>query len=246
MLGLGNSLVTESSVSESDWTILEDPYLWAYYKYASGLGFDGGSAIAGYAIDEWEDQSDNSYNMIQDTTGEEPVYFPMTHASLEFTPGNASTLALASGHITLDGNFIIGFKIKPDISNTVVLGSNTIGDEIFKLLNDTTVRIKNDSASADFVLGSESTTDSSYYVISRDSSNVVTVYKDGTGDDFNDSTQTITGTFDVNCIGRKSGGSPNYYDGLILEMVIFKDNTDGVASNIIDGLHSRFEALPTL
>ena len=227
------------------WSIADESTLEAYWKYVSGTLTDGGSAISGYLIDVWEDQTSNSYDMIQDTTGEEPVYFPLTHGGLEFTPGNASTLALASGHITLPGNFIVGFKIKPDISNTVVLGSNSIDSEIFKLLNDTTIRIKNDSDSADFVLGSESTTDSSYYVVSRDSSNVVTVYKDGTGDDFNDSTQTITGTFDINCMGRKSGGTPNYYDGLILEVVIFKGNADGAASTIIDGLHNRFTLIPT-
>ena len=241
MLGLGNSL---TSGYVSGWSITGEDSLEAYWQYAAYLGFDGGSPVAGYSIDEWEDQSGNSYDMIQDTDAEQPVYFPVTHGGLEFTPGNASTLALASGHITLDGNFIIGFKIKPDISNTVVLGSNSIDSEIFKLLNDTTIRIKNDSDSADFVLGSESTTDSSYYVVSRDSSNVVTVYKDGTGDDFNDSTQTITGTFDINCMGRKAG-TANYYDGLILEVVIFKGNADGAASTIIDGLHNRFTLIPT-
>ena len=241
MLGLGNSL---TSGYVSSWSATDEDSLEAWWQYASYLGFDGGSVGAGYSIDEWQDQSGNSYDMIQDTDAEQPVYFPLTHAGLEFTSGNASTLALASGHITLDGNFIIGLKIKPDVSGVTVFGSNSISNEIFKLFNDTTIRLKNDSASADFVLGSESTTDSSYYVMSRDSSNVVTVYKDGTGADFVDNTQTITGTFDINCMGRKAG-TANYYDGLILEMVIFKGNTDAATSDIIDGLHNRFTIIPT-
>jgi hypothetical protein len=242
MLGLGSSLVTSGKVES--WVLDDEPSLEAYWKYATGTQTDGGSAVAGYSIDVWDDQTSNGYDMIQDTTGEEPVYFPLTHAGLEFTPGNASTLALASGHITLGGNFIIGLKIKPDISGVTVFGSNSITNEIFKLFNDTTIRFKNDSASADFVLGSESTTDSSYYVMSRDSSNVVTIYKDGTGADFTDNTQTITGTFDINCMGRKAG-TANYYDGLILEMVIFKGNTDAAAGDIIDGLHNRLATIPT-
>jgi hypothetical protein len=137
----------------------------------------------------------------------------------------------------------MGLKFNATLSGSVVVGSNQVNNEMLKLQTTTTLRLKNDSGTKDFVLSSGSTTDDSYWVISRDGSDDVTVYKDGSTSAFSTSMpQSRSGTFDIDAIGVRNsgssgGGGTNNFDGTVTEIMIFKGTTSAaLIANVNDRL----------
>ena len=180
--------------------------------------------------------------MVQADTGEQPAYNSDSGA-LTFDPSSdTQNLAFAGGaspsNITLDAAFVIGIKMNPAAVSTVVLGSNALANEMFKLQTGSIMRLKNDSAgNKDFTLDSGDTKDDAYWVIVRDGSNNTTIYKDGVANP--SSSVSVTGTFDINAIGvRRTDLNP--FDGTVKEVVIFKGDS---STSLIRDLNDRLSKL---
>jgi len=208
MLGLGVSLAREDYAG--GWLPSDEASLEAWYKYQSGITLNGSDVSA------WADSSSNSFDMVQATASKQPG---LSSGNIIFDASQTHELQ-ATDEIVLDGAFVIGFSVNPDIHNVSVLASQVTGNEMVKLLNATTVRLKNDSSgNKDFTLSSGDVKDKAYWVIARDGSNNTLVYKDGTAIAIS---QSVTGTFDIDSLGARQGGTPNYFDGVFREVVIFK------------------------
>lgn len=229
MLGLGSSLTTAAALS-SEWLPSDEGSLEAWYKFNTGITLNGSNVLY------WDDSSSNSFNMRQTDAGEQPAF---SAGVLTFDPSSDTQNLQSSSHIELDGAFVMGFKINPSASNIVVLGSNTLTNEMFKLLDNTSsekIRVKNDAGVVDFTLSSGSVVDDAYWVISRDGSDNITVFKDGSAVA---AAQSRSGTFDINAIGvRRTDTNP--FDGTMKEVVIFKGTT---STALINNVNSRLSGL---
>jgi hypothetical protein len=235
MLGLGNSL---TSGYTGGWSPSDESSLEAWYQNKVGITLESGTEN----VSQWADQSGNGHHMVQTDTGEQPAY-NVLNGALTFDPtSDTQNLAFAGGaspsNITLDAAFVIGIKMDPAAISTVVLGSNTLTNEMFKLQSSTVIRLKNDaSGNKDFTLDSGDTKDDSYWVIARDGSNNVGLYKDGARNP--SGTISISGTFDINAIGvRRTDLNP--FNGTVKEVVIFKGVYD---TDLIDNVNDRLSGL---
>ena len=105
---------------------------------------------------------------------------------------------------------------------------------MIKLQTATAVRVKNDSTTTDYALETgHDTKDDAYWVISRDSSDNMSVHKDGV---LQEAAKSNSGTFDINCLGvRRTDLNP--YNGTMKEVVVFK----GVADAKIEALRLNLE-----
>ena len=188
------------------------------YKYQTGITLNGSDVSA------WADSSENSFNMVQATASEQPAY---NSGAIEFTPADTHNLGSASD-ITLSGAFTIGVKLEPDASNVTVLGSNTTVNEFFKISTSTSLRFKTDGSQIDITLDSGSFVADNYLVITRNASNLITLYKNGVAQA---DTETLAGTADINAIGvRRTDLNP--YDGTISEIQIFDTESAALTANV--------------
>jgi hypothetical protein len=228
MLGLGNSI--GGYVSSGSWLPSDEGSLEAWYRFNTGITLNGSN------VSDWADSSSNTFAMRQADTGEQPAF---SAGVLTFDPSSDTQNLQSSGTIELDGAFVIGFKINPAASNVVVLGSNSVNNEMFKLLDNSSsekIRVKNDSGVVDFVLSSGTVLDDAYWVISRDGSDNITVFKDGSAVA---AAQSRSGTFDINAIGVRATDT-NPYNGTVKEVVIFKGAT---STALINNVNSRLSGL---
>jgi len=232
MLGLGNSL---TSGYTDGWSPSDESSLEAWYRNKVGITLESGTEN----VSQWADQSGNGYDMVQADKGEQPAY-NVLNGALTFDPtSDTQNLALAGGaspsNMTLDAAFVVGIKMDPAAISTVILGSNSLANEMFKLQSSTVIRLKNDeSGNQDFTLDSGDTKDDAYWVVARDGSNNTTIYKDGVANP--SESISITGTFDIDAIGvRRTDLNP--FNGTVKEVVIFKGvyDTDLIA-NVNDRL----------
>jgi len=239
MLGLGTGFYgVGGDTYNSGWLPSDETSLEAWYRNKVGITLESGTEN----VSQWADQSGNNHHMVQTDTGEQPAY-NATNGALTFDPSSdTQNLAFAGGasptHITLDAAFVIGIKMDPAAINVVVIGSNALTNELFKIQASDKVRLRNDgSGNKDFTLDSGDTKDDSYWVIARDSENDVGLYKDGVQNP--SGAIEIAGTFDINAIGvRRTDQNP--FNGIIKEVVIFK----GVYStDLIDNLNDRLSKL---
>jgi hypothetical protein len=224
VLGLGNSIYHDQH--PGGWLPSDESSLEAWYRFGYGVTLNGSN------VSEWADSSSNSYNMRQTDAGEQPAY---STGVLTFDPSSdTQNLQLAGSSMELDGAFVLGFRIDPAAHSVVVLGSNVASNEMIKLQTATQLRVKNDSTTVNFALESgHDTKDDSYWVISRDGSDNLSVYKDNV---LQEATKTCVGTFDIDCLGaRRTDLNP--FNGTMKEVVIFKGTTShALINNLTDRL----------
>ena len=218
MLALKQALSLNTIKNLGSWQPSDETGLEAWYKYQTGITLNGSDVSA------WADSSENSFNMVQATASEQPAY---NSGAIEFTPADTHNLGSASD-ITLSGAFTIGVKLEPDASNVTVLGSNTTVNEFFKISTSTSLRFKTDGSQIDITLESGSFVADNYLVITRNASNLITLYKNGVAQA---DTETLAGTADINAIGvRRTDLNP--YDGTISEIQIFDTESAALTANV--------------
>ena len=218
MLALKQALSLVSTNTLGGWQPSDETGLEAWYKYQSGITLNGSDVSA------WADSSSNSFDMVQATATEQPAY---NSGAIEFTPADTHNLGSASD-ITLSGAFTIGIKLEPDASNVTVLGSNDTPNEFFKISTSTTLRFKTDGSQIEITLDSGSFVADLYLVITRNASNLITLYKNGVAQA---DTETLAGTADINAIGvRRTDLNP--YDGTISEIQIFDTESTALTANV--------------
>jgi len=247
-LGVGFYGVGGDMDVKGSWLPSDEASLEAWYKVGTGI------TDAKPGVTAWANQSSvgSDYDMLQSNVNRRPtvtgsglgvITFSNTSSSPNLPDQLEIDVAGGADHIELDGAFVMGLKFNATLSGSVVVGSNRLGDEMLKLQTTTKLRLKNDSGTKDFELSSGSTTDDSYWVISRDGSDDVTVYKDGSTSVFSTSMpQSRSGTFDIDAIGVRHSGSPggggtNNFDGTVTEIMIFKGTTSAaLIANVNDRL----------
>ena len=215
ILRLGQSLV--SMPRGGGWSPDDETSLVAWYKNAAGIVLNGSD------VSRWNDSSSNSNDMLQATASEQPAY---SNGVLTFD-SSASQNLQTSSQITLDGKFTIGFRANPSADNVVIIGDNTTSNEFIKYSTSTRIIIKIGGTSKNLNLGEGSFGDD-YIVISRDASNVITLYHNGTAQE---SPQTLAGDCLIDAIGVRAT-DVNPYDGTVEEIQIFSDANATLIANV--------------
>ena len=219
MLGLKQalSLVSTQSLGGS-WQPSDETGLEAWYKFNTGITLNGSDVSA------WADSSSNSFNMVQATASEQPSY---NSGAIDFDASATQNLGSTSD-IVLSGAFTIGIKLHPDVNNVVVIADNKQPNEFFKIMNSTDIRFKTDNNEVDLSIDSGSLTSEMYLVITRNSANLIRLYKNGVAQT---DTETLAGTAEINAIGvRRTDNNP--YDGTISEIQIFETESTALTANV--------------
>jgi hypothetical protein len=216
-LKLGLSLNTIRPYGE--WTPQGDANLVAWYANKRSIVSPSGK------VTDWGDSSGNGHTMRNITITEQPTYNAST-GTLSFDPTKTQNLQSAS-QISLSGEFTIGIKLNPDAVNITVLADNTTSGEFIKIQTSNKLRIKIDNTQADISLNSGSFGDD-YLVITRNSSNVITLYQNGTAQT---DTETLSGTADIDNIGVRNTDQ-NPYDGDIKEIQIYDKEDSVLTTNV--------------
>jgi hypothetical protein len=220
-LKLGLSLNTTHPYGE--WTPAGDANLVAWYANKRGITLNGSD------VSTWADSSANSHDMVQATATEQPAYNASTGA-LSFVASDVNNLQTSS-QISISGEFTIGIKLNPDAVNVSVLADNTTSGEFIKIQTSNKLRVKIDNTQVDISLNSGSFGDD-YLVITRNSSNLITLYRNGTAQT---DTETLSGTADIDAIGVRNTDQ-NPYDGDIKEIQIYNTENATLTANINDYL----------
>lgn len=217
MLKLGLDLSLSSIKNMGGWSPDDETSLVAWYKNAAGIVLNGSN------VSRWNDSSSNNHDMVQATASEQPAY---SNGVLTFDSGALQNLQTSS-QITLDGKFTIGFRANPSETNVVIIGDNTTSNEFIKYSTTTRIIIKIGGTSKNLNLGEGSFGDD-YIVISRDASNVITLYHNGTAQE---SPQTLAGDCLIDAIGVRAT-DVNPYDGTVEEIQIFSDTNATLIANV--------------
>ena len=218
MLALKQALSLVSTKMLGGWQPSNEKGLEAWYKYQTGIGLSGSD------VRSWADSSSNSFDMLQGTASEMPAY---NAGAIDFDASATQNLQSAS-EIDLSGAFTIGIKLGADESNVTVLGSNTTSNEFFKINSTTSLRFKTDGSLVDIALDSGTFITDLYLVITRNASNLITLYKNGVAQA---DTETLAGTANIDSIGvRKTDLNP--YDGTISEIQIYDTESTALTANV--------------
>ena len=215
------SLVTIKKVGGS-WQPSNEKALKAWYKNQTGITLNGSDVSA------WADSSSNSFDMLQATASEQPAY---NSGDIDFDASATQSLQSASD-INLSGAFTVGIKLEPDVSNVAVIGSNTTTNEFFKITSTTNIRFKTDGSQVDIGIDSGTLVAALDLVITRNASNLITLYIDGVAQA---DTETLAGTADINAIGVRATDA-NPYDGTISEIQVFTTESTALTANVNDYL----------
>ena len=218
MLALKLGLSLNNTKSLGGWQPSDETGLEAWYKNQAGITLNGSDVSA------WADSSTNSFDMVQATVSEQPAY---NSGDIDFTPANTTNLQSASD-ITLSGVFTVGIKLEPDVFNVAVMGSNTSTNEFFKITSTTNLRFKTDGSQVDMTIDSGTLITALNLVITRNSSDLITLYLDGVAQA---DTETLAGTADINAIGVRATDA-NPYDGTISEIQIYDTESTALTANV--------------
>ena len=226
MLSLKQSLSLNSNRALGGvWTpASEGTDLVAWYKNKEGITLNGSDVSA------WADSSSNSHDMVQATASEQPAYNASTGA-LTFDKTAAQSLQTTS-QISISSDFTVGVRLDPSAINVIVLGDNTTNNEFFKISNSTTLRFKTDGTHVDITVNDGDLTADNYLVVTRNSSNLVSLYVNGT---LQTDTETLAGTVDIDSIGVRATDA-NPYDGIIQEVQIYDSTSAALTANVNDYL----------
>tara|TARA_R100001463_G_scaffold40874_1_gene86495 strand:- start:212 stop:892 length:681 start_codon:yes stop_codon:yes gene_type:complete len=219
MLALKQGLSLVSTNILGGWQPSNETGLKAWYKYQTGITLQVANVYG------WADSSENSFDMRQVTASEQPAY---NSGDISFDASKTQNLG-SSSDITLSGAFTIGMKINVQSGLGVPLASNAENGEFFRFTSTTQLRVRIDNTSAvNLELDSETWGDG-YMVVTRDGSNVITLYWDGVKQ--TTATPTLSGTANIDTIGvRKTDLNP--YDGSISEIQIFDTESSAITANV--------------
>jgi hypothetical protein len=198
----------------------EGANLIAWYKNKTGISLNVSD------VSRWADSSENSFDMVQGTASEQPAYDSST-GELRFVAADTQSLQSTSD-IELANTFTIGIKLFPTLNNVVVLGDNTINNEFFKINTSTELRFKTDGSFINIAVNDGDLTADNYLVITRNSSNLVSLYVNGT---LQTSTGTLAGIANIDAIGVRNPDN-NPYQGTISEIQIFNKESAAITSNV--------------
>jgi hypothetical protein len=221
MLGLKQSLSLSSNRALGGWTPdNEGTGLVAWYKNKEGITLNGSN------VSRWNDSSSNDHNMGQETEEKQPAYNASTGA-LTFDKTASQSLQTTS-QISISSEFTIGVRLNPSSVNIVVLGDNTQPAEFLKIMTTTSLRVSTDGSLVDITVNDGDLTADNYLVVTRNSSNLVSLYINGT---LQTDTETLAGTVDIDAIGvRRINNNP--YDGIIKEVQIYRNTSLALTNNV--------------
>jgi hypothetical protein len=206
-LGLGLSL---PNMGKNPWEPMEESSLLAWYKFNDGI------VLNGTDVRDWADSSGNGHLMKQLTASEQPAY---TDGYLTFDSADTQNLQTSPG-MELSGAFTVGIRFYADAFNNVLIGDNTTANEFFKLTSSSRIAVKIDGTTRNMDLDS-GTFGNGYIVLTRDSSNVLTLWHNGVEQS---GSGALAGTSDIDAIGvRKT--DVNAYDGRLWEIQIYTDTS---------------------
>ena len=218
MLALKQALSLVSTQTLGGWQPSDETGLEAWYKNQTGITLNGSDVSA------WADSSSNSFDMVQDTASEQPAY---NSGAIDFDASATQSLQTASD-ILLAGAFTLGLRLSPDLNNVIVLGDNTTSNEFFKISTSTKLRFKTDGSQVDIIVNDGDLLADNYLVITRNASNLVTLYINGVAQT---NTQTLAGTANIDAIGVRATDA-NPYDGTISEIQIYDTESTALTANV--------------
>ena len=224
MLKLGLGLSLSNIKNMGAWSPDDESKLEAWYKKGAGIVLNGSD------VSTWRDSSANSRDMAQATATEQPTY-NASGEYLTFVSADTNNLQTTS-QISISGEFTIGIKFYPDAFNNTIIADNTTANEFFKLTSDSRIAIKIDGSTKNMDLDGTDVFGDDYIVITRNSSNLMTLYRNGSAQS---ATQTLPGTTDIDAIGvRKTDVNP--YSGRIYEIQIYSGSDATLTANVNDYL----------
>ena len=222
MLSLKQGLSLSSNRALGGWSPSDESNLEAWYQNKVGITLNGSD------VSTWADSSTNSFDMTQGAASQQPAYDASTG---KLTFDKTASQNLEGSQISLTGAFTIGIRLNPSAVNIVVLGDNSSGGEFFQIKTSSQWRIKIGGTQADFTLDSGTFGDD-YLVITRNASNLITLYKNGTAQA---DTETLSGTAKIDAIGVRDGDQ-NPFDGTISEIQIYDTENATLTAYVNDYL----------
>ena len=214
-LKLGMSLVSTPKLG--GWSPDDESRLEAWYQNAVGIALNGSDVRA------WSDSSSNGRDMVQDTEAEQPAY---SAGALTFDSATKENLQ-TTGQVTLTEQFVIGFIARPTATNVVILADNTTTNESVKYSTTSRIVIKIGGASKNLDLDS-GTFGEDYIVISRDSSNVISLWVNG---NLQSLPKTLAGSCLIDAIGVRAVDT-NPFNGQVKEVQIYSTSNDTLIANV--------------
>jgi|8_EtaG_2_1085327.scaffolds.fasta_scaffold32435_3 hypothetical protein len=229
MLGLGNSLL--SGYTGGWFPTDEGSSLVAWYKKIKRAGYYTSNKIS-----TWENtEGTTAYDMVQSQTVNQPTWFGDDGAVIF---DGTDDFFQMTGQITLPGAFTIGIKFAADTTGTVLLADNNTGNEMFKIMDSDTIRVKAfkttespNNVTANLDLSSGSFDANSYVVITRDGSGNMGFWHKGV-DQSTSETLSVDYDVDIDAMGRRQGGTPNYFDGKIFDVAIFSTTNSALTKQL--------------
>ena len=219
---LGLSLPSKKYV---EWLPTDESSLVAWYQKGEGIGLDGSNNV-----ERWLDSSANSHTMEQGGATKRPAY---SNGVLTFDPSTDDHLQ-TSTQISLGGAFTLAFRANPAATNVTILADNTTSNEFIKYSTSSRIVIKIDGTSKNLNLDSGTFGDD-YIIISRDGSDVITLYQNGVAQS---GTQTLDGECDIDAIGVRATDL-NHYDGTVEEVQIYSSTS----ANLIASINARLQGI---
>jgi len=223
MLKLGLDLSLSSIRPQGVWSPDDESSLVAWYQNAVGITLNGSD------VSQWADSSASGYDMVQATASEQPAY---SAGVLTFDSGDKENLQ-TTGQVTLVRDFTIGFRANPSTTNVVILADNTSSNEFIKYSTTTKIVVKIGGTTKNLNLDSGTFGDD-YIVISRDNSDLITLYRNGTAQS---GTVTLAGSCLIDAIGVRATDA-NPYDGTVEEVQIYSASNATLIANVNDRLAS--------
>ncbi len=229
MLGLGNSL---TSGYTGGWSpVDEGSSLVAWYEKGARV-----TAAVSNKVTLWENQEGTTgYDMVQSTATNQPT-FNTTTGAIAFD--GVDNFLKMTGQITLPTTFTIGIKFNTATTGTVLLADSTVGNEMIKIMDSDTIRVKAledavspNTALVNLNLGEGSFDANSYVVITRDGSGNMGFWHKGV-DQSTSATLSVDYGVDIDTIGKRFGGSPNYFKGDIFDVSIFNTTSSAITAQL--------------
>jgi len=193
--------------------------LVAWYKNKTGISLNG------LDVSRWADSSEYSNHMVQTVASKQPLY---NSGAIRFVAADVQSLQTTGTDIELSGTFTVGIRLFATLNNVIVLGDNTINNEFFKITSSTQLRFKTDGSSVDITVNDGDLTADNYLVITRNASNLVTLYVNGVAQT---DTETLAGTANIDAIGVRNPEN-NPYEGTISEIQIFNAESTELTTNV--------------
>ena len=228
-LGVGFYRVGGDMDVKGSWLPTDESSLKAWYQMGTGIT----DLKPGVSL--WTDSGGTSaYNMVQGTGGNQAAYNTVTKA---VTFDGTDDFLQMAGQISIAAEFTVGIKFNSTTTGRVLLGDNTEANEMFKIMDSNTLRLKTSnqtsssaSSTVNMDMSDGSTFGDSYIVVTRDGSNEVIIWHNGV-EQTPASTQTLQYTMEIDAMGVRNGPT-NYWDGDIYDVVMFTAKNDTLTANV--------------